>query len=91
MAEPWTFSFNATEQTFTFNNGHVAFEVATNIETLQPPLPEPVIVESVSLANHHETSLELGVHDLVVPPPVVEHLASHPFEEQVAPHFDLLI
>jgi hypothetical protein len=86
MAEPWTFSRN--EGTFTFDNGHVAFEVKTDIGSFPPA--EPVTVESVSLTNHHETSLELGVHDLVVPPPVVEHLASH-FEEQVAPHFDLLI
>jgi hypothetical protein len=72
MAEPWTFSRN--EQTFTFDNGHVTFEAKTNIVSLPPS--EPVTVESVSLTNHHDT-FELGVHDLVVPPPVVEHLASH--------------
>jgi hypothetical protein len=72
--EPWT--FNPTEPIFTFSNGHVTFEVATNIETPPPPLPEPVIVESVALTTPG-TPVELGISDLVVPPPVVEHVAPH--------------
>jgi hypothetical protein len=76
MAEPWKFDFNPQEQTFTFDNGHVAFEVATNIETLAPPLPEPVIVESVALTTPG-SDVVLGISDVVVPPPVVEHLESH--------------
>jgi len=81
MAEPWTFNFNPQEQTFTFSNGHVTFEVAPTIEPPPPAPPESVTVDSVNLTNHHDT-FALGLHDLVVPPPVVEH---------VAPHFDLLI
>jgi hypothetical protein len=81
MAEPWTFSFNLQDQTFTFSNGHVTFVADTTIVPSPPQPPESVTVDSVSLTNHHDT-FELGVHDLVVPPPVVEH---------VAPHFDLLI
>jgi hypothetical protein len=81
MAEPWTFSFNLQDRTFTFSNGHVTFVADTTIVPSPPQPPESVTVDSVSLTNHHDT-FELGVHDLVVPPPVVEH---------VAPHFDLLI
>jgi hypothetical protein len=70
--EPWTFSRN--EQTFTFDNGQVKFDVTTNIDT---PLPvEPVIVESVALTTPG-SDVVLGIHDLLVPPPVVEHLESH--------------
>jgi hypothetical protein len=65
MAEPWKFDFNPQEQTFTFDNGHVAFEVATNIETLAPPLPEPVIVESVALTTPG-SDVVLGISDVVV-------------------------
>jgi hypothetical protein len=78
MAEPWIFS--SQDQTFTFSNGHVTFVADTTIVP-SPPQPPEVTVDAVSLENHHGTH-ELGVHDLVVPPPVVEH---------IAPHFDLLI
>ena len=83
MAEPWTFSFEPPDE-FTFSNGHVTFEVATTIE---PPLPAPpasVTVESVSLTNphHNTTPVDLGITNVEVPSPVIEHLASH---------FDLLI
>jgi hypothetical protein len=83
MAEPWTFNFEATEKggSFTFSNGPVTFVADTTIVPLPPEPPVSVTVDSVSLTNPYDT-FELGVHDLVVPPPVVEH---------VAPHFDLLI
>jgi hypothetical protein len=38
MAEPWTFTFQPTEQVFTFSNGHVTFAVDTHFEV---PPPEP--------------------------------------------------
>jgi hypothetical protein len=84
MAEPWTFTFQATEQVFTFSNDHVTFAVDTQFEVPTPPaLPESVTVESVTLTTPQETTIDLGIQDVVVPPPVVEH---------VAPHFsDLLI
>jgi hypothetical protein len=74
MAEPWTFDVNPP--TFTFENGQVTFEVVTNIETLAPPLPEPVIVESVHLETPG-TPVDLGISGVAVPLPVVEHLESH--------------
>jgi hypothetical protein len=72
MAEPWTFSRN--EQTFTFDNGHVTFEAKTNIVSLPPS--EPVTVESVTLTTPHN-DVDLGITNVEVPLPVVEHLASH--------------
>jgi hypothetical protein len=76
MAEPWTFSRN--EQTFTFDNGHVTFEAKTNVSL---PPSEPVTVESVTLTTPHH-DVDLGITNVEVPLPVVEHLA---------PHFELLI
>ena len=84
MAEPWTFDFNLTEQTFKFDNTQVAFEVKTNIDSLPPS--EPVTVESVTLHNHHG-DVDLGITNLEVPPPVIEHLSGH-FDPG---HFDLLL
>jgi hypothetical protein len=85
MAEPWTFSFNATEQTFTFDNGHVAFEVKTDTVPLPPAPPEPVTVESVSLTTPHH-DVDLGITNVEVPLPVVEHLASHFFPPDLLLH-----
>ena len=83
MAEPWTFDFDPLEQTFTFSNGHVTFELATALEPPPPELPESVTVESVSLTNPHDTThVDLGITNVEVPSPVIGHLASH---------FDLLI
>jgi hypothetical protein len=83
MAEPWTFNFQ--DQTFTFSNGPVTFEVATTIEPPPPAPPESVTVDTVSLTTPHgpvgDAGL-LGITHVEVPPPVIEH---------VAPHFDLLI
>jgi hypothetical protein len=76
MAEPWTFNFNPTEQTFTFNNEHVTFEAKKNIDSLPPS--EPVTVESVTLTiPHDDTFVDLGITKVEVPPPVIEHLLGH--------------
>jgi hypothetical protein len=44
-------------------------------------VPPPVTVESVTLQNHHGT-VDLGITNVEVPPPVIEHLSGH---------FDLLM
>ena len=81
MAEPWTFSFDPDDQVFTFSNGHVKFAVDTQFAP--PALPESVTVESVSLTIPHDsTHIDLGITNVEIPPPVMQH---------VAPHFDLLI
>jgi hypothetical protein len=81
MAEPWTFKFEPQEQVFTFSNGHVQFAVDTQFET--PPVPpESVTVESVTLTTPQGTDIDLGITNVEVPPPVIEHVASH---------FDLMI
>jgi hypothetical protein len=80
MANPTSFNFTfAPEGTFTFSNGHTTITAQTDI--LPPPAlfpPESVTVEAVTIEASHHT-VELPVHDLQVPPPVVEHV------------FDLLI
>ena len=76
MAEPWTFKFESDEQVFTFANNHITIAVDTSFD-----VPPPVTVESVTLENHHGT-VDLGITNVEVPLPVIEHLAGH---------FDLLI
>ena len=72
MAQP-TFTFNPVEQTFTFSNEHLT--IAAKTEIVPPPAlpPESVTVESVTLTTPHDT-FTLPVHDVVVPPHVVEHV-----------------
>jgi hypothetical protein len=83
MAEPWTFTFEPLEQVFTFSNGHVTFAVNTDFGFPTPPAVPSVTVESVSLTIPHDTTVvDLGITNVEIPAPVVEH---------VAPHFDLLI
>jgi hypothetical protein len=70
--------------TFTFSNEHLTIAAETNLTNFPQ---EPLTVESVTLTfenpSPHDT-LPLPVHDLVVPPHVVDHVL-----EQVG--FDLLI
>ena len=73
MANPTTFTFNPVEQTFTFSNGHLTIVADTTIIPPPPAPPESVTVDIVSLTNHHDT-FTLPVHDVVVPPHVVEHV-----------------
>jgi hypothetical protein len=82
MAEPWTFDFNAQDQIFTFSNGQVTFTVDTHFDVPPPPppqlLPESVTVDTVSLTTPHDpVPVELGITQLEVPPPVIEHVAPH--------------
>ena len=72
MAQP-TFTFNPVEQTFTFSNEHITIAAATTILPPPPAPPQSVTVDSVTLTNHHDTFI-LGVHDVVVPPHVVDHV-----------------
>jgi hypothetical protein len=66
MAEP---TLNLEGSTFVFlNEGGVRIAATTDIVP-----PESVTVESVKLTNHHG-DVDLPITDLVVPPPVVEHL-----------------
>jgi hypothetical protein len=74
MAEPWTFDFESTDQIFTFSNNHIT--IAADTFFVVPP---PVTVESVTLENHHGT-VELGITNVEVPPPVIEHLSGHFFD-----------
>ena len=59
MARP-NFDLDLQAGTFTFDNGHVTIEGKTDIGP-------PPIVESVTLTNHHQADLALGITDLVVP------------------------
>jgi hypothetical protein len=75
MANPTTFTFDPVEQTFTFSNGHLTIVADTSFVVPTPPAttPESVTVDTVSLTTPHDT-FTLPVHDVVVPPPVVEHV-----------------
>jgi hypothetical protein len=82
MPEPWTFTIEpGPGQVFTFSNSHVTFAVDTQFLVPTPPaLPESVTVESVALTTPQDTH-ELGIHDVVVPAPVVGHVAPHFFHD----------
>jgi hypothetical protein len=75
MANPTSLDFTfAPEGTFTFSNGHTTITAQTDI--LPPPAPFPpesVTVEAVTIEASHHTVI-LPVDDVVVPPPVVEHV-----------------
>jgi hypothetical protein len=55
--------------TFVFSNQAVTIEGHLAIDVPQ----ETVTVESVALTTPQETTIELGIQDVVVPPPIVEH------------------
>jgi hypothetical protein len=77
MANPTSFTFNPTEQTFTFSNHHIAITADTTIVPAPPAPPESVTVDSVTLAFDNPSphdAFTLPVHDVVVPPHVVEHV-----------------
>ncbi len=74
MANPTTFTFDPVEQTFTFSNGHLTIVADTTIVPPPPAPPETVTVDTVSLTTPHHDTFTLPVHDVVVPPPVVEHV-----------------
>jgi hypothetical protein len=75
MANPTSFTFDPTEQTFTFSNGgHLTIAVDT---TIVPP--ESVTVESVTLTFDNPSPLDtyvLPIEHFEVPviPPPIEHL-----------------
>ena len=77
MANPTSFTFNPVEQTFTFSNHHIAITADMTIVPTPPAPPESVTVDSVTLTfdnpGPHDT-FTLPVHDVVVPPHVVEHV-----------------
>jgi hypothetical protein len=65
------------EQTFTFSNEHITITADTTIVPPPPALPESVTVDSVTLTFDNPSAHDaftLPVHDVVVPPPVVEHV-----------------
>jgi hypothetical protein len=65
MANPTSFTFNPTEQTFTFSNHHIAITADTTIVPAPPAPPESVTVDSVTLAFDNPSP-----HDGdAVPPP----------------------
>jgi hypothetical protein len=77
MANPTSFTFNPVEQTFTFSNEHIAITADTTIVPPPPAPPESVTVDSVTLTFDNPSphdAFTLPVHDVVVPPPVVEHV-----------------
>jgi hypothetical protein len=70
---PTSFTFNQTEGTFTFSNGHTTITAQTNIVSLPPS--EPVTVESVTIeASHHTVILPITDFEVPVIPPPVEDL-----------------
>jgi hypothetical protein len=77
MANPTSFTFNPLEQTFTFSNEHLTITAETNIPPPPAPLPDPVLVTSVTLEFDNPSPHDvftLPVADVVVPPHVVEHV-----------------
>jgi hypothetical protein len=86
MAEPWIFNvLDPQEQIFTFSNGQVTFTVDTQFDPTQLP-PESVTVQSVKIDTPGHSG-DLGITNVEVPPPVIEHISGH-FPQG---HFDLLI
>jgi hypothetical protein len=80
MAEKWTFDFNPP--IFTFSNEQVTFAVETNVDVIPA---EPLTVESVTLTTpqdttHHDNTVDLGITNVEVPLPVIEHLSGHFFD-----------
>jgi hypothetical protein len=61
--------FELVGDTFTFSNQAVTIEGHLAIDVPQ----ETVTVESVALTTPQETTIELGIQDVVVPNPIVEH------------------
>jgi hypothetical protein len=60
--------------TFTFSNEAVTIEVATTIEPSPPAPPESITVESARLTTPHDKTVDLGITNFEIPPPVVEHV-----------------
>jgi hypothetical protein len=64
--------------TFIFSNDQVTIAVDTDIV---PPLPpDSITVESARLTTPHDNTVDLGITNFEVPPPVIEHVL-----EQVTP------
>jgi hypothetical protein len=77
MANPTSFSFDPLEQTFTFSNNHTTIVADTTIvppPTLPLVPPESVTVEQVTITTPHDHAVILPITDVVVPPPVVDHV-----------------
>src|SRR6266536_2837079 len=54
--------------TFIFSNAQVTIAVETNFPQ------EPLTVESATLTTPHDNTVDLGITNFEVPPPVVEHV-----------------
>jgi hypothetical protein len=78
MANPTSFTFENDQ--FTFKNGQIEIVADT-----QGTLPGPITVEQVTITTPHDHAVILPITDVVVPPPVLEHVPAIPHV------FDLLV
>jgi hypothetical protein len=80
MANPTSFTFDPVAQTFTFTNGHISIVADTTIVPPPPATPpESVTINSVTLTFDNpgpHDSFTLPITNVVVPPPVVDHVFS---------------
>jgi hypothetical protein len=73
MAQP---TVRLEGDTFIFTNDHVTIEAQLHIED------DAVTVASATLENHHHTvdPVDLGITNVEVPPPVIEHVSDVGFD-----------
>src|SRR2546430_6886065 len=78
MANPAhpTLVFDPADETITFSNEGVTIEAQVHVDVPH----QSITVESATLTTPHDTTVDLGITNFEVPPPVVEHVL-----EQVTP------